>query len=162
MSDGLKIYVASSWRNHIQPAIVVALRRCGHEVYDFRNPTPGEKGFNWREIDPNWEQWTPDEYRRALQTPIAKDGYELDIRALANCDACVLVLPSGRSASWEFGFAMGAGKAGYVVQLQHEEPELMYLEAEIVTSMDQLFDLFALEGTPAHKHTTDWGGARLS
>jgi hypothetical protein len=138
----VKIYVASSWRNLIQPGIVHALRRCGHEVYDFRNPAPGNRGFRWGEIDPNWENWTPDQYRAALQHPVAKRGYAYDIDALRSCDCCVLVLPSGRSASWEFGYAMGQGKRGVVVQLDRVEPELMYREATIVTSMDELFDCF--------------------
>ena len=38
-----KIYVASSWRNPHQPAIVEELRVAGHEVYDFRNPPGGRK-----------------------------------------------------------------------------------------------------------------------
>ena len=33
-----KIYVASSWRNPYQPEVVAALKKAGHEVYDFRNP----------------------------------------------------------------------------------------------------------------------------
>ena len=138
----MKIYVASSWRNLIQPGIVVALRGCGHEVYDFRNPAPGNTGFAWSQIDPNWKTWTPAEYRAALQHPIAKAGYAFDIEALKDCDACVLVLPSGRSASWEFGYAMAQGKRGVVVQLAEIEPELMYREAEIVTSMDELLTAF--------------------
>lgn len=138
----MKIYVASSWRNLLQPGIVLALRRCGHEVYDFKNPAPGNKGFAWSEIDPAWQSWTPDQYRAALQHPIAVEGYRFDIEALRGCDACVLVLPSGRSASWEFGYAMGQGKRGVVVQLDAVEPELMYREAQIVTSMDELFDIF--------------------
>lgn len=138
----MKIYVASSWRNNLQPAIVLILRRCGHEVYDFRNPAPGNVGFNWRAIDPNWENWTPEEYAAALQHPIAKAGYQLDIDALRACDVCVLVLPSGRSASWEFGYAMGQGKRGVVVQLGKCEPELMYREATIVSEASQLFDIF--------------------
>lgn len=142
----MKIYVASSWRNHLQPAIVLALRKCGHDVYDFRNPAPGNKGFAWSSIDPNWESWTAEEYRAALQHPIAVGGYKLDIDALRACDACVLVLPSGRSASWEFGYAMGQGKRGYVVQLDKIEPELMYREAAILTTMDELFDAFAPAG----------------
>ena len=36
----MKIYVASSWRNAQQPAVVARLREAGHEVYDFRNPAP--------------------------------------------------------------------------------------------------------------------------
>lgn len=90
----------------------------------------------------NWQDWTPEEYRTALQHPIAIRGYEYDITALRACDACVLVLPSGRSASWEFGYAMGQGKRGAVVQFGTVEPELMYREAEILTSMDELFDAF--------------------
>lgn len=138
----MNIYVASSWRNVLQPGIVHALRRCGHDVYDFRNPAPGNTGFSWSEIHPDWQNWTAEQYREALQHPIAKAGYALDIAALKACDACVLVLPSGRSASWEFGYAMGQGKKGVVVQLDKIEPELMYREAQIVTSMDELFDVF--------------------
>ena len=148
----MKIYVASSWRNLLQPAIVIALRRCGHYVYDFRHPAPGVKGFAWSDIDPRWQAWTTEQYRDALQHPIAKEGYAHDINALRYCDACVLVLPSGRSASWEFGYAMSAGKPGYVVMLDKAEPELMYSEAKIIASMDELFDAFAPPGSELAAH----------
>jgi hypothetical protein len=138
----MRVYVASSWRNLLQPAIVVALRKCGHEVYDFRHPAPGVGGFAWSDIDPAWEHWTAEQYREALKHPIAKRGYGYDIAALKACDACVLVLPSGRSASWEFGYAMGQGKRGAVVQLDKIEPELMYREAEILTLIDEVLDAF--------------------
>jgi hypothetical protein len=143
----MMIYVASSWRNLLQPGIVHALRKCGHEVYDFRHPAPGQNGFSWGEIDPDWQNWTPAQYRKALRHPIAVRGYENDINALRACDCCVLVLPSGRSASWEFGYAMGQGKRGVVVQLDELEPELMYREAEFCTTMDEVLDLFALPGS---------------
>ena len=136
----MKIYVASSWHNLIQPAIVHILRRCGHEVYDFRNPAPGNKGFSWSEIDEKWRDWSPAEYRDALEHPIAKRGFDYDMDALRDCDACVLVLPSGRSASWEFGWALGAGKKGAVVMLEACEPELMYRGNPILTTINELFD----------------------
>lgn len=141
MSNGRtksRIYVASSWRNELQPTIVDALRSAGHEVYDFRHPAPDNGGFSWREIEPDWQNWTPQQYREALRHPVAKRGYAFDIGALRACDTCVLVLPSGRSASWEFGYAMGQGKRGVVVMLDKCEPELMYLEADIVTSLAEL------------------------
>lgn len=134
----MKIYVASSWRNQIQPSIVEELRALGHDVYDFRAPAPGVTGFGWSEIDPRWLDWTPAEYRKALAHPISARGYAHDIGALRSCEACVLVLPSGRSASWEFGYAMGQGKRGAVVMLDKCESELMYREAEILTSLDEL------------------------
>lgn len=136
----MKIYLASSWRNIAQPAFVKVLRDCGHEVYDFRNPAPGNNGFNWREIDPNWQNWTPQQYRQALEHPIAKSGFDYDMNALRECDACVLLLPSGRSASFEFGWAMGAGKKGAVVMFEACEPELMYLGHPILTTPAELFD----------------------
>lgn len=130
----MKIYVASSWRNHLQPAVVQTLRRIGHEVYDFKNPSPGNTGFNWREIDPKWMEWSPKQYAEALTHPIAKAGFECDMTALRACDVCLLVLPSGRSASFEFGWAIGAGKEGAVLMLEPCEPELMYLGNEILTT----------------------------
>jgi nucleoside 2-deoxyribosyltransferase len=121
------------------------LRSVGHEVYDFRNPAKGQHGFNWREIDTNWHNWTPQEYRLALDHPISKKGFEFDMSALRSCDACILVLPSGRSASFEFGWAVAAGKRGAVVMFDKCEPELMYLGNAILTTTDELFDWV---GTP--------------
>lgn len=138
----LQIYVASSWRNTLQPVIVAELRRAGHDVYDFRNPAPGVGGFAWSDIDPAWKSWSPEKYAAALRHPIAARGYGHDIKALRECDACVLVLPSGRSASWEFGYAMGAGKPGVVVMFEPCEPELMYREAVICTTMADLHEEF--------------------
>ena len=136
----MKIYVASSWRNPLQPAIVAMLRKIGHEVYDFRNPVPGNNGFSWSEIDSDWQNWTPQQYREALEHPVAKRGFDYDMNALQECDACVLVLPSGRSASFEFGWATGAGKVGAVVMFEKYEPELMYRGQPILTTPDELFD----------------------
>lgn len=138
----LRVYVASSWRNVHQPWVVDVLRRIGLDVYDFRRPTAHESGFSWAEVDPQWESWSVDAYRAALGHPIAVKGYDHDIAALRACDACVLVLPSGRSASWEFGYAMGQGKRGVVFMPQACEPELMYREAAIISSIDELRKAF--------------------
>lgn len=133
-----RVYVASSWRNVHQGDVVAILRGAGHDVYDFRNPRPGDRGFSWAEIDPSWQKWTTEQYRDALQHPIAKAGYASDIGALRDCEVCVLVLPAGRSACWEFGYAMGQGKHGVVFQPEPQEPELMFSEAEIVQSWTEL------------------------
>jgi len=106
-----RIYVASSWRNQRQPKIVEVLRDDGHAVYDFRNPDHGLGGFAWSQIDPNWKSWSPIEYRDHLtRSSVAAHGFMTDQRALAWCDTCVLVMPCGRSAHLELGWAAGAGK----------------------------------------------------
>lgn len=120
----MKVYVATSWRNKYQPAMVKALREAGHDVYDFRNPREGDTGFHWSDIDKFWQQWSPKTYRDALDHPIAERGFRSDMDALEWCDAVVGVQPFGRSASLELGWAAGAGKLT-ILHLDEGEPELM-------------------------------------
>lgn len=135
----MKVYVASSWRNMLQQGIVHVLRAAGFEVYDFRHPVPGNNGFSWSEIDPNWKEWTPEQHIAALDHPIAVKGFMHDMKALRECDICVLVLPCGRSAHLELGYAVGAGKRTYVLETEKCEPELMYaMCTRVVTSIADL------------------------
>lgn len=128
----LKIYLASSWRNPLQPEAVAILRDAGHEVYDFRNPTPENAGFSWETIDNSWPD-TPEKYIKALYSEVARTGYGLDKAALDWCDTCVLLLPCNRSAHLEAGYAIGQGKKVLIVlDRAHFEPELMYLMADII------------------------------
>lgn len=126
-----KIYVASSWRNQTQEGVVRELRVAGFEVYDFKNPVEGNSGFKWSDIDSDWQNWTPEQFRESLRHPIAVSGFNLDMDALCWCDACVLVLPCGRSAHLEAGYAIGAGKPT-VILLSDGEPELMYRMADSI------------------------------
>ncbi len=119
-----KIYVASSWRNKNQPIVVNTLRIAGHEVYDFRNPTDGDKGFHWSEIDEYWEKWTPEQYRENLKHPVAEKGFKSDMDAMKWAEVFVGVMPFGRSASLEMGWAVGHGKTT-ILLLSDGEPELM-------------------------------------
>ena len=128
------IYVASSWRNTIQPGIVSRLRFLGHEVYDFRNPTNGNTGFSWADIDPYWQSWTPEQFYAALDHKIAKEGFRFDFEAMKWADTFVLIMPCGRSAHLELGWACGAGKETAILLTKAQsEPELMYKLADLVT-----------------------------
>lgn len=122
----MKIYVASSWRNNYQQEVVKDLREAGHEVYDFKNPPHGKGGFAWSDIDPNWEEWTTEDYAAALDHPIAIAGFHSDFDGMKWADGCVMVLPCGRSANTEAGWMKGAGKWVYVLSPIKQEPELMY------------------------------------
>jgi len=138
------IYVASSWRNRIQPEIVKALSEAGHNVYDFRNPAPGQHGFSWSEVNPDWLQWSPEEFVNDLYAghPAIKRGFKYDLDALNSCEVCVCVLPCGRSAHLEAGYAAGQGKRViFYLSPDKFEPELMYLLGDgCVTCLRQLLD----------------------
>lgn len=137
-----RIYVASSWRNPHQPAVVDVLREHGHDVYDFRNPFNGVKGFAWSDIDPEWQTWSAARYRELLTThPIAARGFLSDLRGMQWADACVLVLPCGRSAHLEAGWFCGQSKRTIILTRDGEEPELMALLAtEICVSINEVLN----------------------
>lgn len=122
-----KIYVASSWKNDYQPEVVGFLKKAGFDVYDFRNPGPGDNGFSWESIDPEYKNWTAREYKDALNHPLAQAGFLNDFSAMWKSHACVLVLPCGRSAHIEAGYFIGAQKK-LVIYIPEEKviPYLMY------------------------------------
>ncbi len=99
----MNIYVATSWRNERQPAVVKRLRAEGHNVYDFREPA--EDG----------------------------DKFEHDMQALANADALVLVQPCGASAHLEAGWSVGVGQFVVVLLDGASRPELMYKMFDLLT-----------------------------
>jgi|SRR5580698_1985685 hypothetical protein len=136
----MNIYVASSWRNKFQAGVVAALREDGHEVYDFMD----SEGFHWTEVDEDWLNWVNDipRYLVGLTHPCAERGFNRDMTFLRECDACVYVMPCGVSASWEAGWAKGAGKIVYVYVPGLREPDLMVKMADFVT--DDLFAIRAL------------------
>ena len=196
------VYVASSWRNPIQPAVCAALATAGIDHYDFRNP-PGGTGFSWKQVKPDispasfavcnncgqqivystmralgyagrdltgrtdpaawrhaggvrscagsarydaspkkgsdWE--AVDTYLGMIDHPVAIAGFEADFGAMQRADTFVLVLPCGKSAHLELGWAVGAGKRTAILLEDPVEPELMYRMVDFMTShMDELID----------------------
>jgi len=140
------VYVASSWRNPRQADVVAALKRAEIGCYDFRNP-PGGTGFSWREVKSDydgprvgtdgirakgsdWEQ--VDEYLRMVAHPRAVEGYAADFAAMQRADTFVMVLPCGKSAHLEIGYAIGAGRRTAILLEDPVEPELMYRGADFL------------------------------
>ncbi|MGH2876218.1 MAG: hypothetical protein ACRDLV_08210 [Solirubrobacteraceae bacterium] len=122
-----------------------ALRRDGHDVYDFRHPAgPESHGFSWHELNPEIPRGpaslhlTAERIKGMLGHPVAEAGFAADMGALSSCDICVLVLPCGRSAHLEAGWAAGAGKF-VVVLLADGEPDLMWkIGHQLCTDLGQV------------------------
>lgn len=150
-----RVYVASSWRNVFQPAVVAACLAAGMEVYDFKAEGAG---FAWKDVDPDWvddvttpgaprqpEGMTFDRIERMLAHPRAMAGFARDYLAMQQADTFVMVLPCGRSAHLELGWAIGQGKRTAILNVEEDpEPDLMVLMADFRT--DNLMDLLAWMG----------------
>jgi hypothetical protein len=159
------VYVASSWRNMFQVALCAALKSAGIDHYDFKNP-PNGAGFSWKEVKTeggpesdvlyalqmrgmaapkkgsDWE--LVDEYQRMLAHPRAEEGFLADFEAMQKADTFVLVLPCGKSAHLELGWAVGMGKRTAIWLENPVEPELMYKMVDYLAP--SLFDLLGWLG----------------
>ena len=134
----MKIYTASSWRNPRYPDVVKRIVEDGHSVYDFRNPPDNKAAFHWTAIDPNWMGWDAEKFRELIKHPIAQRGFNSDKGGMDWADACVLILPSGKSSHLEAGYMVGKGKP-LCILLDGGEPELTYsLASRLCTSVDEL------------------------
>lgn len=76
-----------------------------------------KKGSDWESVN---------EYLRMLNHPRSEAGFRSDFDAMQWADAVVLVLPCGKSAHLELGWAVGAGKRTAILLEDPVEPELMY------------------------------------
>lgn len=151
------IYVASSWRNPMQPAICATLRAVGLDHYDFRNPEGGT-GFSWKQVKPGStpgvahkgaDLETIEDYLAMVHHPIATAGFAADFAAMQRADTFVLVLPCGKSAHLELGWAVGAGKRTAVLLEEPCEPELMYRMVDyLAPSLVDLLGWLGVEDQP--------------
>ena len=148
------IYVASSWRNMMHTGVCAALRSAGIEHYDFKNP-PGGTGFSWKQVKSDGVPSAPiaakgsdwedvDEYLAMVHHPRATEGFNADFAAMQRADTFVMVLPCGKSAHLELGWAVGAGKRTAILLENPVEPELMYRMCDYLAP--SLFDLLGWLG----------------
>lgn len=152
------VYVASSWRNPMQVAVCAALRSAGIPHYDFRNPEGGT-GFSWKEVQPGYDgprigtepprekgsDWVNiNTYYEMVEHERAIEGYEADFGAMQRADSFVMVLPCGKSAHLELGWAAGQGVHTAVLLEDPMEPELMYRMCDYLSP--NLFDLLGWLG----------------
>lgn len=132
------LYIASSWRNkHYGFALKMArgaAASAGAEgpefgCYDFRD---ANGYFKWEQIDSNWENWSTEEYIKAIHHSEAERGWNNDFGAMERATAMLLVAPCGRSAHLELGWAAGRGIPTAIYMPEKQEPELMYRMVNVI------------------------------
>jgi hypothetical protein len=87
---------------------------------------------------------TVETYLAMLAHPRAAAGFDADFAAMERADTFVLVLPCGRSAHLELGWAVGAGKRTAILLEDPAEPELMYRMVDYLSP--SLLDLLGWMG----------------
>ena len=110
-TEDMKIYIASSWKNeNVIYGIAELLRLWGHEVDAFCDTSSGRFVFHFSEIG----DLSILDAITFLEHEKSQRAYAEDKKWLDWCDAVLLVLPAGRSAHLEGGYAKGAGKKLYI------------------------------------------------
>lgn len=104
------LYLAGSLCNPRVPEIANHLRRVGHQVFDDWYAAGEYADAYWQ----TYELHRQHTYEQALHGWAAEHVYQYDLTHLKRADALVLIAPAGKSSHLELGWAIGAGKPGYI------------------------------------------------
>ena len=125
-----KVYVVGSLENPKVFEVAEALRNKGFDVFD-----------DWLAAAPDgdrlWQAYCRKRgysYKQALHSPFVQTAYQFDFTHLKEADIVVLVMPCGRSAHLELGWALGHGKEGYIL-FPDGEPDRYDLMANLATDV---------------------------
>jgi nucleoside 2-deoxyribosyltransferase len=105
------IYLIGSLRNQRIIEIAEALRRLGYDVFDEWIAVGPEADEYWQ----RYERARGRTYVEALSSYHAKHVFDFDKYHLDRADIVILVMPAGKSAHLELGYAIGRGKRGYIL-----------------------------------------------
>lgn len=116
----MRIYIASSWKNKDEvKELARVLRIMGHQVYDFTDPEHyvpqiGHPGFAFSmdELLKALGERKREElsWMELMELDAARKAFDNDKAGLDWAELVLLVLPCGRSAHLEAGYAKGQGK----------------------------------------------------
>lgn len=134
-----KIYIVSSWRNSDFDAFIKAVADIRDEkgearytVFNFKT-----QGMRCHKSD------TPakEDFWKVLDDKKVRQIFRRDMGFLRDADIVILLLPAGKSAHLELGYACGRGKDTYVVLNGVFEPEFTYLmagEGKVIETVEEM------------------------
>jgi nucleoside 2-deoxyribosyltransferase len=131
----MNIYLASSWKNAKEVNMTAKLLRIeGFAVDAFCDSSGGRFVFSFNELPGSGYRHNA---RTILGEPLVQMAFAEDKKWLDWADAVILILPSGKSAHLEAGYAVGKGKFLIIYQpegLPLGEFDVMYGFANLITS----------------------------
>lgn len=137
----MKVYLASSWKNKkLVDKVDAFLKSKGFEVTNFTHPDDRKYLFNWEQI-PNSKNMNQLD---VMQIPLVNNSFKEDKGWLDWADCVFLVLPCGKSAHLEAGYAVGSGKklVIYAEEFPKGEFDTMYGFCNIIgTNLEEVTQL---------------------
>ncbi len=125
----MRVYLIGSLRNAAVPQVAELLRNAGHEVFDSWYAAGPEADDYWRD----YVRGRGLSYEEALREYAAQHVFNFDRTHLERCDVAVLLMPAGKSAHLELGWAIGRGKRGIIcMDAEPDRYDVMYAFAERV------------------------------
>lgn len=138
------VYLIGSLRNPVVPETANKLRVAGYEVFDDWYAAGEEADDKWRD----YEKGRGHSYIEALRGHAAGHVFEYDKEHLTRAEHVILVLPGGRSAHLELGWAIGRGKRSYVILDSYERWDVMYKFVDgVVYTVEELIETYLRGGT---------------
>lgn len=128
------IYITGSLRNPEIPKIAKELTDLGLHVFADWFAAGDKADDAWRD----YERSQGRTFEQALEGPAARNVFEFDRKWLDRANAVLLVLPAGKSAFMEAGYAAGKGKYVVVLLDDPERWDVMLQFADVVTSNRKL------------------------
>lgn len=112
----MKIYISASWKNRsLVRDLAINLRLCGHEVFDFTDPTCRKT----HEIPPEMfpEKFDPSKniYSKYINRKEWKDVVNENREAIKWAELIILLLPCGIDATADWALGIGMGKHSIIV-----------------------------------------------
>ena len=139
----LRVYIATSWKMQSDAlAIASKLREVGFEVDCFCDPSSGRYVFHWTEFVEKEEDLQKYDAKDFIDDLRTDKAFREDKKWLDWADICLLVLPSGKSAHLEAGYAKGRSKKLYIYgDFKKGEFDVMYGFADKLFRWDEMDEL---------------------
>jgi len=135
-----RIYLAGSWKNQKEILLIRdILNSQGHAVDCFASEDNGRISFNWSKLDDIQDKLPKMDAKDMLEVHKVKEAFKEDKKWLDWCDLCILILPSGKSAHLEAGYAKGKDKIVVIFgDLQKGDFDVMYGFADGIFRCDEI------------------------
>lgn len=127
--EKISVYLISSLRNPMTPAVAKKVRESGFHVWD----TWYSAGPKADDCFQKYHEGLGNTFIEALKSEVANHIFYFDKAHLDSCDAGILLLPAGRSCHLELGYLAARNKKTYI--LLDKTPKRFDIMPQFATSI---------------------------